>query len=439
MSHALTLAFKDLRLLVRDKPGLFFTCFFPIVFAIFFGAVFSGMGGDSARIDVIVVDEDGTAGSAAFVDRLRAAAELSVRTTAGDPPTPMTAAQAEERVRLGRTTALVVVPKGFGAPGRSMFWDGSRRLELGVDPARKAEAGLLEGILTRYMFEQMNTALSDAGAALSEVEDSRGQLESREDIDPQRRALLDSMFEGIARVMTDLRDRPVGTEDGASPSAAAAFNPVRIERREIAVQRRGPRNAFALSFAQGLMWGICGCAASFGISMVVERTRGTLVRLRASPLAWWQILAGKGLACFIASLAVAGALMLIARFAFGVRPDSAGLLVLALVCLAFCFVGLMMLLSVVGKTENAAGAIGWAVIIVLMMFGGGMVPTFVMPSWMQSLSRISPVYWGIRAVEGALWRGFSLGEMLLPCGVLVAFGAATLLLGIRLFRVSERG
>lgn len=67
-----------------------------------------------------------------------------------------------------------------------------------------------------------------------------------------------------------------------------------------------------------------------------------------------------------------------------------------------------------------------------------MVPLFVMPAWMRTLSDISPVKWSILALEGAIWRGFSLSEMLLPCGVLLAFGACFTILGMLRFATTER-
>ena len=54
-----------------------------------------------------------------------------------------------------------------------------------------------------------------------------------------------------------------------------------------------------------------------------------------------------------------------------------------------------------------------------------------MPDWMLRLSNFSPVKWGIIALEGAVWRGFSLPEMLLPCGILIAVGVVCFLLGVR--------
>ncbi len=109
------------------------------------------------------------------------------------------------------------------------------------------------------------------------------------------------------------------------------------------------------------------------------------------------------------------------------------LLVVAMGCVSLCFVGIMLLLSVLGKTEQAAGGIGWAVLMVMAMLGGGMVPAFFMPSWMQAISHVSPVKWAIVAMEGAIWRGFTPGEMLMPCLILVGVGALCSFIGVRAF------
>ena len=66
-----------------------------------------------------------------------------------------------------------------------------------------------------------------------------------------------------------------------------------------------------------------------------------------------------------------------------------------------------------------------------------MIPLFVMPSWMQAVSNLSPVKWGILALEGATWRGFSAAEMAVPLGVLVLVGLAGFAPGVRLFRGGE--
>ena len=60
-----------------------------------------------------------------------------------------------------------------------------------------------------------------------------------------------------------------------------------------------------------------------------------------------------------------------------------------------------------------------------------------MPPWLLSISDVSPFKWGILAMEGAVWRGFEFGDMLLPCGVLCAIGAVFFAIGVTIFRRIE--
>ena len=142
-----------------------------------------------------------------------------------------------------------------------------------------------------------------------------------------------------------------------------------------------------------------------------------------------QILAGKGLACFLACVFVSALLLIIGNIGFDVRLTNILQLGLAIVSSAFCFVGIMMLISVLGKTERAVGGAGWAILLVMSMFGGGMVPLMAMPSWMFKLANVSPVKWSVLAMEGAIWRGFTSAQMLTPIGILLGVGLLGFVVG----------
>ncbi|MEE8587065.1 MAG: ABC transporter permease, partial [Acidobacteriota bacterium] len=149
------LAIKDLRLLLRDRAAFFFTFFFPVLYATFFGAIFSGSGdGGSNAISVLLVDEDQTAGSREFVALLEQAEELNVIPSDDKH-------QARETVRRGNRVAYIALPKGFGEARKNIFGGETPRLEIGVDPARKAESGMLQGILTKYAAQAMQQVFPD--------------------------------------------------------------------------------------------------------------------------------------------------------------------------------------------------------------------------------------------------------------------------------------
>jgi len=140
---------------------------------------------------------------------------------------------------------------------------------------------------------------------------------------------------------------------------------------------------------------------------------------------------GKALACFLTCSAVSVLLLALGGLVFEVRLEHPLQLGMAIIATACCFVGILMLLATLGKTiEGTAGA-AWGILMPLAMIGGGMIPLIAMPDWMLRISNFSPVKWGIIALEGAVWRGFSLPEMLLPCGILIAVGVVCFLLGVR--------
>ena len=90
----------------------------------------------------------------------------------------------------------------------------------------------------------------------------------------------------------------------------------------------------------------------------------------------------------------------------------------------------MMFISTLGRTEQSAGGAGWAMLMIMAMLGGGMMPLYFMPAWLRSFSNISPVKWGIFALEGAIWRNFNFTEMTKPCLILLVIGLASFLLGV---------
>jgi ABC-2 type transport system permease protein len=228
------------------------------------------------------------------------------------------------------------------------------------------------------------------------------------------------------------------TADTAA-TGLSGFQPLEVTRADVALAAsRGPRSAYAITFPQGVIWGIIGAAAGFAVSIVVERTRGTLFRLQTAPISRTYVLGGKALACFISTVMMSVVLYTLAFFVFGLRPASLLLLAFAIVSSAIAFVGIMMLLAVSGKTEQAVGGIGWAVLIVMSMLGGGMIPLFFMPTWMRTIGTLSPVKWSILAMEGAVWRQFTLSEMLTPCGILLGIGVVCFTIGVRVFDWSSR-
>lgn len=441
MRAIILLALKDLRLLWRDRFGLFWVLAFPFLMALFFGAIYGDMGGSGKRAEmkVIIVDQDNSEFSRRLSELLDSNEGIRIYPRSED--------SARTLVRRGRAVAYLIIREGAGE-FENIFDPDSAYLVAGIDPSRRTEAGYLQGMLMQAWFQVLQKTFLKPDRAQGMVREMLTGLPFDTSLTGEERDALGGFFGSLetflGQVDTGILARtPVpgaDTADSADTTAeesGAMFSGPRIKFEDIAIEREGPRSSWEITFPQAAIWALIGCAAAFGISIVTERTRGTLVRLRLAPISRAHILAGKGLACFLFCVAINGVLFGFAKIVLGVSAMSPGLLVLAVVSAAVCFVGIMMLVSVMGKTEQAVGGAAWALLLVISMTGGGMVPLVVMPSWMQAISNISPAKWSIYAMEGAIWRGFSFSEMLTPLVILWCIGIVTFTAGVMILRRME--
>lgn len=412
------MAMKDLLLLWRDRFGLFWVAVFPLLFAMFFGSIFSGGGnsGDRGKISVAIVDLDSTEASAEFIDKLATSDLLEL--------TRYTETGATESVRKGNRAAYLIIEEGY-SDYFGLFAGEPPPLRIGVDPSRRAEAGYLQGIITQYLFESMQDRMMNAEFLDNNLDAIFADIDSDNSMDSTQKSTLKTLV-GSAR------DYYQTLEEDTSQSMIGNVAEVEVETVE-RESTGGPGSPYDISFPQAMIWGLIGCAASFAISIVTERTTGTLLRLRLAPVSRVHVLAGKALACFLACIGVIVVLMLFGGAVFGVNVSHTGQLALATVASAFCFVGIMMLISVLGKTERSVAGAGWAVLMVFAMSGGGMVPYFIMPSWMRAISDFSPIKWSIYSFEGAVWRDFSYAEMATPIVILLVIGAVFFVAGSVVF------
>lgn len=423
MGIIFTLAGKDLRILLRDKSSLFWVMFFPLLIALFFGSVFSGGSGGMSGMTIAVIDEDNTDFSAKYIEQLDIMESLNVR--------PMALDSAVQKVRTGKLTAYVRLKPGFGEH-RGLFSQ-EPLVEVGIDPSRRAESGYLQGMLTQAGFAVLYEYFGNVAAIQKEIARIDADSSAWQGVSAEQRDLFKSFFGNLGNIMQTMEHQPAAadTSGGDTTAAAASLAPdlFAVDIIPVIKDDIGPRSAFEITFPSALLWALIGVAATFAVSIVRERTAGTFLRLRLAPISRFHIIGGKGLACFTTSLTVCIILLAIGYVVFNVRVTNVAILIMGLLATAFCFVGLTMVISVLGKTEESVGGAAWGILLVAAMTGGGMMPVFFMPKWLLTISHFSPVKWGILAIEGGIWRNMSLSEMALPVGVLLGIGAACFTIG----------
>ena len=421
MNQALLLAVKDVRVILSYKGNIFWVFVFPVLFALFFGAIFSGMGKEPSGMRIAVADEDGSEFSKAYVSRLESYESLKM--------VRLDRAEAIDRVRRGKVAAAVLLKPGFGGGFGAVFDRSDPKLEVASDPARRMESGYLQGLLAKAQFEALAERFRDRDWMRRQVGSWRDEVIAAEGLEDQQAKLYLDFFDSLDTLLEDVNDQnyQMGMEGGI----------LSIARLDVHRQKEGPVMPFQITFPQAMIWAVLGCTATFAVSIVKERTGGTFDRLRVGPLGRAHILGGKGLACFATCSIVICIQWVAAKAIFGTPINHPLLLVLAAACTVMCFAGFMMFVSTLGRTEQSVEGAGWAMLMIMAMLGGGMMPLFVMPSWLQSVSHISPVKWGILALEGAIWRNFSLVEMAGPCLILLAIAAGFFSLGVLVLRKQQ--
>jgi linearmycin/streptolysin S transport system permease protein len=408
-----SIALKDLKLLARDKTAFFFTFAFPVLYAVIFGFFFSGSS--NSKIKMVIVDQDNTNASALFIKSLEKTGQVTIKLS--------NESKAKQLVLKGKQALYLKLPKGFGTFQKLAILGHPPQIEMGIDPSKKVTGAMMKGLI-------MQTSMAIMAKSMENPE------KSSKDIFKAINSLIKSQQVSIKKSETLIRNgRALSKLSSIIPKDFHLFNiaPIVIKPAEISSDKGRIKNAFNISFPQGILWGILSCLATFAVSLVAEKSRGTLGRLNTAPISKLGIISGKALASFITNLLIIFTLMTLGMVAFKISPISMPLFIFSAISVAFGFTGIMVFISVLAKSERSAESMAWAIMMILAMSGGAMIPLFVMPKWMLTISNFSPVKWGIVSFEGVLWRNFTLTELLVPNGIIIGTGIFFFLTGLIIY------
>jgi linearmycin/streptolysin S transport system permease protein len=179
-------------------------------------------------------------------------------------------------------------------------------------------------------------------------------------------------------------------------------------------------------------------AVVFGTSMSMheERDWGTLARLLVAPGGFTRLLLGKLAARFVVGVVQMIVLLAWAHFVFGVSLGTSpvGFLLLTAASV-FAVVAAGMLVAGLAQSREQTLPLGLSLVMALSALGGLWWPQSVQPDWMNRISPAVFTTWSMRGLNDLILREGGLEAVLLPAVVLLAYGTAMLILGLRLFRV----
>jgi ABC-2 type transport system permease protein len=163
------------------------------------------------------------------------------------------------------------------------------------------------------------------------------------------------------------------------------------------------------------------------IAFLRERTQGTLERLMASPLRRADLVVGYMAGFMAVGTVQAVEVVVFALYVLGCHNQgSVALVVLITLLMTLVAVNLAVLLSMFATTEFQAVQFIPLAIVPQVLLSGVIFPVTTEPVWLQVVSRLLPLTYGVDGLRDVMLKGDGLtgGAVLLDIAVIAAFAVA---------------
>lgn len=173
------------------------------------------------------------------------------------------------------------------------------------------------------------------------------------------------------------------------------------------------------------------------INLVKEKSQGTSVRARISPTPYFIHILGKTctylIICIIQFLLMVAVGIYLFPYmdlpAFDVSGKMFQLLIVTLFA-GLAAIGFGVLLGTIADTQEQSAPFGATSVVVLAAIGGIWVPVFLMPEFMQTVAKFSPMNWGLNAYYDIILRNSGIGGIAKELAFLLLFYLATVSISI---------
>jgi ABC-type multidrug transport system permease subunit len=257
-------------------------------------------------------------------------------------------------------------------------------------------------------------ALATGGILLLAIEKPDGVAYKFDDTNPDARS---------ARLLAD----------GAIQQAAGRRDAVRAANE--LVHETGSRyidfvvpGLLGMNLMGSAMWSLC-------FSIVEARQKKLLKRLVASPMPRWEYLASFLLSRLLMLVIEVVVFLGFARLAFGV-PFRGSLLELGVLCVltSLAFSALGLLVASRATTMEAASGLMNLVMLPMWILSGVFFSAARFPAAVQPFVRALPLTAAIDAMRENMLQGVSLGHLMAPVAILLAWFVVPFAVSLRIFR-----
>jgi ABC-2 type transport system permease protein len=424
---------KELLELRRDRAGLMVLLVMPMALVLIVSLVQDNVmqATGEAPIRVLFVDRDNSFLGRGIERQLRSAGGVELVSTIKGRQ--VTEEGAREAVARGDFQFCVLIPPGTG----TLLAERSRQAAAAafVTPAPAATSPPSPGLTVLFDPAVQGTLRTAVGNALQRVMlavelQEKGAIYA--DVVPRemKKAMVRMMGPGLALqtggYTPEVRFR-MDAEPALRLTEEAAF-PSRLLKRPTAAQQNVP--AWAL-------FGMFFIVVPLSGSLLRERQSGTLLRLMTMPVSPLSLLAGKVFAYVLVCLAQLVLMLAVGMFVLpllGTSGLSAGTELLAIapiaISAALAATGYGIMVGTLAKSYDQASMFGSVSIVIAAALGGIMIPVYVMPRFMQKVSLVSPLAWGLNGFQDIFVRGGSVWTPLPEIASLLALFAVTITIAV---------
>jgi ABC-2 type transport system permease protein len=419
----------------RDRAALALSFILPITFFSIFATIFGGQHDSTAKINVILVDEDHSRASLDLVCGLQREGSLAIHTRPSSknksaaPLPEYTSLTAETAVKDGDAPVALIIPHGFGDNPISFGRDqGGVSIQLLNDSSDMIAPQMVAGLLQKAGMTSMPEVMAEKG--MKYTDQYIGGLT------PAQRKRMNDNLERMNGYLEKLRQR----EDqqaaaGDTPAQASSFaGPIAVQSRAVVGQNK--RNPMISFYAAGIgvMFLLFTASGSAG-ALLDEAESGTLDRVLSSRVTMTTLLMGK--LTFNTLLAFTQLVVMFlwasSVFKLDLFTHIPGFVVMGL-CTAFAVAAFGMLLASICRTRAQLGALSTLLILTMSAVGGSMFPRFLMPQAMQKAGLWTINAWAIDGFTKVFWRDLPVRELWPQVGVLLAVGIVLFVVARRIAR-----
>lgn len=197
----------------------------------------------------------------------------------------------------------------------------------------------------------------------------------------------------------------------------------------------------ALSYIDFLLPGILALAimisAVIGLStvLVAWRKRGVLRRLKLTPMPLWEFLVSRIAASLMLALLQVVVLIAFGALAFGITisPTAWAAVPIALAG-ALCFLVMGFTVGSLVSEPETADAVTNVITNPMMFLSGTFFPVSAMPSFVQSIAKVLPLYYMANGLRDTIVRNQGLVHVLPDLAVLLGVTGVLAVVSLRTFR-----